>query len=82
MALANEAPRKARPAASDDEIPILDVTPLHAGRSGALDRLGAQIRKACENIGFYFIINHGVTPAQIASMFALATRRHGYNVGG
>jgi isopenicillin N synthase-like dioxygenase len=76
MALAYEDPRRARPAVAEDEIPILDLGPLRAGKVGALKRLGEQMRHACENVGFYFIINHGVSPAQIASVFDQAARFH------
>lgn len=76
MALAFKDPRGARPATSDDEIPILDLGPLRAGQPDALERLGARMRHACENVGFYFIVNHGVTPAQMAAVFAQAARFH------
>jgi isopenicillin N synthase-like dioxygenase len=76
MALAYEDPRNARLTVSDDEIPILDLAPLRAGEDGALERLGERMRHACENVGFYFIINHGVTASQMASVFTQAARFH------
>ena len=65
MSLAYRDPLSARPAASDDAIPVLDLGPYRAGMSGALERLGLQMRYACENVGFYFIVSHDVTPAQM-----------------
>ncbi|NKB48402.1 MAG: isopenicillin N synthase family oxygenase [Alphaproteobacteria bacterium] len=46
-----------------EEIPILDLGPYLAGEAGAAEKLVAELRYAQENIGFYFIINHGVTPS-------------------
>jgi isopenicillin N synthase-like dioxygenase len=45
---------------ADEEIPILDMAPFLAGEDGALEILAAELRHAQENVGFYFIINHGV----------------------
>jgi isopenicillin N synthase-like dioxygenase len=42
------------------EIPILDLGPYLAGDSGALEKLAGELRYAQENVGFYFIVNHGV----------------------
>jgi isopenicillin N synthase-like dioxygenase len=76
MAVAYHDPHKARAAVTDDEIPVLDLGPLRAGQPGALERLGDQMRHACENVGFYFIVNHGVDSTQMASVFAEAARFH------
>lgn len=51
---------------TDEEIPILDLAPFLAGEDGALERLAAELRYAQENVGFYFIINHGV-PKELLS---------------
>ena len=59
MTLAHQDPRAARAVASDDEIPILDLGPLRAGDPNALASLAQRMRHACENVGFYFIVNHG-----------------------
>ena len=45
---------------ADEEIPTLDISPFLAGEDGALETLAAELRYAQENVGFYFIINHGV----------------------
>jgi isopenicillin N synthase-like dioxygenase len=44
----------------ETEIPILDMGPYLAGEAGALETLASQLRHAQENVGFYFIVNHGV----------------------
>ncbi len=72
----HKGPFDARPAASDDEIPILDLAPLRDGDPNALDHLAERMRHACENVGFYFIVNHGVTADQMASVFEQAARFH------
>ena len=43
-----------------EEIPILDLGPYLAGEDGALERLADELRYAQENVGFLFIVNHGV----------------------
>lgn len=43
-----------------EEIPVLDLDPFLAGEAGAAERLAGELRYAQENIGFYFVVNHGV----------------------
>ncbi|MEJ5152851.1 isopenicillin N synthase family dioxygenase [Comamonas sp. MYb396] len=43
-----------------EEIPVLDIAPYRLGVPGALEQLGAQMRRALEDFGFYFVINHGI----------------------
>ena len=43
-----------------EEIPVLDLGPYVAGEKGAAERLAVELRYAQENIGFYFVTNHGV----------------------
>jgi isopenicillin N synthase-like dioxygenase len=59
-------------AASAEEMPILDLTPLLTGSD--LTELAAELRRACENTGFFYIRNHGVPQHIIDDVFA-ATRR-------
>lgn len=59
-----------------DEIPILDLGPYLAGEAGAAERLAVDLRHAFEEIGFYFIINHGVPRDLIAATFEAARRVH------
>jgi isopenicillin N synthase-like dioxygenase len=56
------------------EIPVIDIGPWIAGNDGALDALAAQVRRAQERIGFYFIVNHGVPASLIADSFAAIAR--------
>ncbi len=45
---------------ADEVIPILDLGPFLAGEDGARERLAGELRHAQENVGFYFVVNHGV----------------------
>ncbi len=57
-------------------IPLLDVAPYLVGTPGALEKLGAELRYAFENVGFYYMKGHGVPPDMIASMYEAARRFH------
>ena len=57
-------------------IPIIDLGPYLAGQPGAMERTADQLRFALTEIGFYFIINHGVPELQIREAFRQAARFH------
>ena len=59
-----------------EEIPVLDLGPLRAGAPGALEALGAVLRHAFENVGFYFIVNHGVKQDLVDRTFAAVRQFH------
>src|SRR5204862_8096860 len=61
---------------SDGPIPILDLGPYLAGVPGADLLLAAEFRRACEEIGFYFITGHGVPQSLIDAAFAETARFH------
>ena len=46
--------------AAGETIPIIDIGPLLVGHAGALDDVAAQMRQACTDIGFFYVINHGM----------------------
>jgi isopenicillin N synthase-like dioxygenase len=55
------------------EIPIIDIGDL--GRANAAEAQAiAKIRDACEHVGFFYIKNHGIPAAEIASIFAACAR--------
>jgi isopenicillin N synthase-like dioxygenase len=60
----------------DESIPILDLGPYLAGEPDADLRLAGELRRACEEIGFYFITNHGVPQSLIDAAFAETARFH------
>ena len=60
------------------EIPVLDLGPYMAGEKGALEEIGFKVRHIQETIGFWAVINHGVswkilenTYEQLKEFFAL-----------
>ena len=61
---------------ADETIPVLDLGPYLAEEPGAERRLAAELRWACERIGFYFIVNHGVPQGLIDRAWAETARFH------
>src|SRR5258708_7439975 len=59
-----------------ESIPILDLGPYRAGAPGADLRLAAELRRACGEVGFYFITGHGVPQNLIDAAFAETARFH------
>ncbi|MCX7363790.1 MAG: isopenicillin N synthase family oxygenase [Alphaproteobacteria bacterium] len=62
--------------ASTETIPVIDLGPCLAGEPGALDRTAKELRFALTEIGFYFIVNHGVPRTQIDGVFEAVKRLH------
>ncbi len=59
------------------DIPVLDLGPWLAGDDGALDRLAADMRRACIEVGFYFIANHGIDQDLVDRTFEQTAALHG-----
>jgi isopenicillin N synthase-like dioxygenase len=57
-------------------IPVIDLGPYFAGVPGAIDGTAAKLRFALTEIGFYFIVGHGVPPALVDGAFRQAARFH------
>src|SRR6202023_3315901 len=55
--------------AETELIPVIDIGPYLAGAPGAIDRIAGELRFALTEIGFYFIVNHGVPLGQIREVF-------------
>ena len=55
---------------------MLDVAPYLGGDTGALQRLGRELRHAFEQVGFYYLRGHGVPQALIDATFEQAERFH------
>ena len=62
--------------ANTEIIPVIDLGPYLAGAPGAIDRTAEQLRFALTEIGFYFIVNHGMPLEQIHAAFRQAVRFH------
>src|SRR5438128_7744390 len=57
-------------------IPTIDLGRYMAGAPGALDATAAELRDALESIGFFIVVNHGVSRDLIGRAFAEARRFH------
>lgn len=57
-------------------IPVIDFGPAFRGEPGALEAVAAQVRRACERIGFFYLAGHGVPQAVIDAAFAAAREFH------
>ena len=64
------------PAALAAAIPVIDYGPYFAGEKDALERVAAEVADACENIGFFYALNHGVPEGVIERAFAAWRRFH------
>jgi len=63
--------------ANTEIIPVIDLGPYLSGAPGAIDRTAEELHFALTEIGFYFIVNHGVPSEQIQAVFRQAARFHG-----
>jgi isopenicillin N synthase-like dioxygenase len=57
-------------------IPVIDYGPCFAGAAGALERVAAEVAHACENVGFFYVLNHGVAEEIIDRAFAASRQFH------
>ena len=57
-------------------IPIIDYGPYFAGVPGALEDVAVDIAHACEHVGFFYALNHGVSDDTIECAFAASRRFH------
>jgi isopenicillin N synthase-like dioxygenase len=63
-------------AAAAAQIPLIDVGPAFAGEPHGLATAAAAVRDACERVGFFYVLNHGVRGALIERAFAASRRFH------
>ena len=57
-------------------LPVLDVGPFLANDPGALEALAAELRVACEGVGFYFLENtEAILPDEVVRGMLEASRR-------
>jgi isopenicillin N synthase-like dioxygenase len=58
------------------QIPVIDFGPAFGGEPGALRSVATAARDACENVGFFYALNHGVPEALIDRAFAASRQFH------
>lgn len=54
-----------------DAIPIVDVSGLFSRNEAARRACGADIGKACREVGFFYAVNHGIGEGLLADVFRL-----------
>jgi len=57
-------------------IPVIDFGPVFAGDASALPAVADEVRNACEQVGFFYAANHGVSEELIDRAFAASRRFH------
>ena len=57
-----------------EEIPVVDLGPLMRNERRRERAVAREIGKICENIGFFYVANHGVSAALVDDMMAHARR--------
>jgi isopenicillin N synthase-like dioxygenase len=57
-------------------IPVLDLRAYLAGDGAALGPLGAELARALEEVGFFFLVGHGVDWAVVEGAYEQARRLH------
>jgi isopenicillin N synthase-like dioxygenase len=60
-----------------DAVPLIDFADMLTGTAEAKNRVAAQLRDACINVGFFYISNHGVPQDLIDAMFDIQPRLFG-----
>ncbi|MEQ9640754.1 MAG: 2-oxoglutarate and iron-dependent oxygenase domain-containing protein [Alphaproteobacteria bacterium] len=56
--------------------PVLDLAGYLSGAAGERERLASELHRALTTVGFFFIVGHGISQAQIDAVFAQAARFH------
>src|SRR5436309_536629 len=52
------------------DIPVIDLQPLLRGDADGLAQVAGEIGAACRRVGFFYVVNHGVSADQIEAAFA------------
>jgi isopenicillin N synthase-like dioxygenase len=72
------AAREERP--DFDAVPLIDFSGMITGGAQAKNRVAAELREACINVGFFYIANHGVPQDLVDAMFDMGARLFGLPV--
>jgi isopenicillin N synthase-like dioxygenase len=63
---------------SDEIVPVIDIAPFLAGDPAGRKAIPAAVARACEEIGFFTIVGHGIDPRLIAA--ATGAARHFFDL--
>jgi isopenicillin N synthase-like dioxygenase len=55
-----------------EEIPVIDFAPCFSEDEGALGSLACEVAHACDEIGFFYALNHGIPAELIGRAFTAA----------
>jgi isopenicillin N synthase-like dioxygenase len=58
-------------------IPVIDFGPAFRGEPGGLEAVAAEVRRASERVGFFYLAGHGVPGPIVEAGFAAAREFHG-----
>ena len=53
-------------------IPVIDIAPMLAGGSEGMHEVSGKIGEACRDIGFFYVMGHGVAPQTVDAVFDAA----------
>ncbi|MEM7133334.1 MAG: 2-oxoglutarate and iron-dependent oxygenase domain-containing protein [Chloroflexota bacterium] len=59
------------------EIPIIDLAPLHLGTKAGVEQVAQAVDYAYSQVGFAYLINHGVDQTLVDRLFASSAEFHG-----
>ncbi len=57
-----------------EQVPLVDIGPFRRGDAGERHRVARTIGEACRNIGFFYLVGHGVPDELVEHAFAEAKR--------
>ena len=63
-----------------DTLPIIDLGSSGEGDGASLNRIVRDVAAACRDVGFFYVVNHGVEAALIAAAFTQSDRFFGLPV--
>jgi isopenicillin N synthase-like dioxygenase len=55
-------------------VPVIDLTAMRSKDPAARRALASEIAQACVDLGFFYIVNHGIPEPSVDAMFAAAER--------
>jgi isopenicillin N synthase-like dioxygenase len=56
------------------QIPIIDIGPLEEGNESKINEVVKQIANACTHVGFFYVVNHGISLQKLQLMLNEADR--------
>ena len=68
------------PAVAQEQIPIIDIGPYLRDEAGAIDLLAQKLKNACEQVGFFYIRDHGIPEDVIEIAFNQNRRFHAQSI--